>query len=159
MLPFELFLRRGVAQVANLIVRGFHFRGLTHNDVFDRRGQFFLHRILVGGDGAVFAALRFREDGVAIAIRDRAFDVDPGAMHRPGRAARIFRIRIAEFHHFALQFTGKFRALERKLVEGRFQLGVIHAAGGLFEALLPVLQRFDQAVECADYFLVLAHIH
>ena len=45
----------------------FSFGGLPGDDVLDRRRQFLFHRVFVGADGRVFAALGFGQDGVAIA--------------------------------------------------------------------------------------------
>ncbi len=93
-------------------MRAFYFGGLAGDDLLDRGGQVFLHRVLVSGDGAVFTALGFGENGVPVAVGHRALDVDPGAVHRAAHAARIFRVGFAQFHDFALQLAGEFGTLE-----------------------------------------------
>ena len=66
------------------------------------------------------SALALQKNGAWVAMRDRAFQIDPPPVHRPAYAAGIFGVAVAQLVRRALQLAHEFRPLQGAFVEEFF---------------------------------------
>jgi len=116
-------LLRRIPQILDAIVSAFDFAELTRNDVLQRRGQAVMHRFLEFAHGRVFAALDLAQNRFVVAASDSGFQIDPGAVHRPGGAARFFGA-IRQASRLSLQLICKSATAVANTREERFELRI-----------------------------------
>ena len=120
-----------------MVVGGFDVGVLAADDVLGGLVEVgFVEGLAVGGDRGVFSTFGFGEDGVGLVGGEGGLQVDPAAVDAAGDTAGGFDVG-TEGEHTGLEFGGEFGALH----------GV---GGGGLEALLAVLEDFDEIVESLE---------
>src|ERR1043166_2370448 len=129
------------------IVRALDFGELARNRFAYRSAEAVLQGLFVLVHGRIFAALTLAQNRFVITARHGRFQIDPRPVHRACGAARFFRTKFAEALRLALQLRREPMSLLRVFAEKILELRISHGISSFFEALLAVLQGFDQSID------------
>ena len=133
-----------------MVVGGFDVGVLAADDVLGGLVEVgFVEGLAVGGDRGVFSTFGFGVDGVGLVGGEGGLQVDPAAVDAAGDTAGGFDVG-TEGEHTGLEFGGEFGALHGVTGEDQVEFSNLYVGGGGLEALLAVLEDFDEIVESLE---------